>query len=246
MKLTCPRVPFIIAFCSALFLYAITTPTALQTSSYPFEIRTPYTPSVPCAQVISWFDRTMSAVCHIQAETGWQGSGAYIGDGLIISAGHVVNGAESFTITFENDPCTYTSSTFYVEPAADVGFIYLENYDGPSLSFNNKPVFRGDAVWSFGNAFGMEFPFSVTEGIISHTARDVEGTFGSKLLIQSNAPGFPGCSGGPVTNEQGQIIGIVVGGPPYGFGNIALYIPANICRKSSEIYLKILEMSRLK
>lgn len=60
----------------------------------------------------------------------------------------------------------------------------------------------GDPVVAIGNPLGEEF--SVTDGIVSQI-RDQEGY----KVVQTTAPISPGNSGGPLFNEQGEVIGVV-------------------------------------
>lgn len=187
----------------------------------------------------------MAATCHIAVEGDWgtwEGSGSYIGNGLVLSAGHIVEDANKFTVTFE-DGTVCESYKYYLEPTSDVGFIYLGDYDGPKLDFNLDSVSAGDDVFCFGNPFGMQYSFSVSKGIISALNRDGEGQFGSKLLIQCDFAGFPGISGGPATDDEKGILGITVGGIA---GGITLLIPAPICHQAMTTYLSILAMEKLK
>ena len=193
-------------------------------------------------------DVVMQSVVHIGASGDygdWQGSGVYVGNGLILTAGHVVEDANTFVVTFENEPSSYASSTFYQESTTDVGFIYLEDYDGPALTFDDdNSDIRGDDVWIFGSPFGFEYRFSVTKGILSSVQRDCDGFFGEKIMLQSDAASYPGNSGGPVTDDEGEIIGILVGGIR-GSDNISLIIPADICEQVMNIYLEILKLAEM-
>ena len=192
-------------------------------------------------------DLVMQSVVHIGASGDygdWQGSGVYVGNGLILTAGHVVDGADTFVVSFEDSQSSYASSTFYKEPTADVGFILLEGYDGPTLVFDNDGYDRGDTAFIFGSPFGWDYKFSVSKGIIASVQRDCDGFFGEKILLQSDAASYPGNSGGAVTDDEGEIIGILVGGM-WGSDNISLIIPADICRQSMRIYLEILKLASM-
>lgn len=189
-------------------------------------------------------NNVMQSVVHIGADAGGQGSGVYVGNGLILTAGHIVDYSYGFTVTFEDGTVCY-SYEHYQEPTADVGFIYLEDYDGPSLQFDDEHTHRGDSVFVFGNPFGWNYRFSVTKGIISSVERDCDGYFGEKIMLQSDVVVYPGNSGGPVVDEEGEIVGILVGGT-YGSDNISLIVPADICEQSMKIYLNILELERMK
>ncbi|UCH95831.1 MAG: trypsin-like peptidase domain-containing protein, partial [Candidatus Aminicenantes bacterium] len=61
----------------------------------------------------------------------------------------------------------------------------------------------GEKIFVIGNPLGLER--SVTEGVISHTARN----FGGKLYLQIDASVNPGNSGGPLFNSSGQVIGVI-------------------------------------
>ncbi len=61
----------------------------------------------------------------------------------------------------------------------------------------------GEAVFVIGNPLGLER--SVTQGVISQTARN----FNGMLFLQTDAPVNPGNSGGPLFNARGQVIGII-------------------------------------
>ncbi len=205
-------------------------------------------PTIPpdCPQSTNAFiDTVFRSVCHIAVEGNWgtwEGSGSYIGNGLILTAGHIVQDANKFTVAFE-DGTVCESYKYYLEPTSDVGFIYLGDYDGPKLDFNLDSVSTGDDVFCFGNPFGLAYSFSVSKGIISALNRDMGGWYGSKLLIQCDAAGFPGISGGPATDDEKGILGICVGGIP---GGITLLIPARVCQQSMRTYLSILAMEKLK
>ena len=199
-------------------------------------------------EYISQTDKIMRSIVHIYSNAGWQGSGSYVGNGLILTAGHIVGGegygAMEFTVTFE-DGVEYVSTEFYLEEMADVGFIFIGDCNSPVLIFDNDGYLRGDTAFVYGNPFGWDYNFSVSKGIISSINRDCEGFFGEKIMLQVDAAAYPGCSGGPVTDDEGEIIGILVGGV-WGSDNLSLCIPADICEQSMRIYLEILKLDGMK
>lgn len=190
-------------------------------------------------------DIIMQSVVHIEADAGWQGSGSYVGNGLILTAGHVVDEGWSFTITFE-DGTKYISSKFYLEETTDVGFILIGDCNSPILVFDDDGYSRGDVAFVYGNPFGYDYCFSVTKGIISSVDRNCEGFFGEKIMLQVDAAAYPGNSGGPVTDDEGEIIGILVGGLSWGGDNIGLCIPSMVCQQSMRIYLEILKLEEMR
>lgn len=200
-------------------------------------------PTLPEATIIFNPDTIMQSVVHIEADAGWQGGGSYVGNGLILTAGHVVDEGWSFTITFE-DGTEYISTEFYLEETADVGFIFIGDCNSPVLTFDDDGYSRGDTSFVYGNPFGWDYSFSVTKGIISSVNRDCDGFFGKKIMLQVDAASWPGNSGGPVTDEEGEIIGILVGGI-WGSDNLSLCIPGKICKQSMRIYLEILKLEEM-
>jgi len=194
------------------------------------------------------FANVMESVVHISVDAeygGWQGSGVYIGDGLILTAGHVVDGAESFTVTFENG-CVYDSNDFYQEEMSDVGFILIEDVDCHTpIPFDNRSLDRGEAAWVFGSPYGTEFLFTVSEGIVSNNTLTCGGFFGEKSIFMVDAASYPGNSGGPVVDSEGEIIGILVGG--YGYSdNLSICIRVDVIVLSLDKYLAKLALERLK
>jgi S1-C subfamily serine protease len=191
-------------------------------------------------------EQHMDSVCHIQVETeweSWQGSGSYIGDGLVLTAGHVVEGAVKFTMTFE-DGTVVEADRFYKEPTMDVGFIYVGELDIDVLEFDMRKLRRGDVTYIFGNPLGWDNRFSVSRGIVSSLDKEHGGYFGEKLMFNSDAASYPGNSGGPVLDEDGEIIGILVGGY-VGTDNLSLCVPTDVVVAARGIYLAQLELERI-
>ncbi len=91
----------------------------------------------------------------------------------------------------------------------------------------------GDYVIAVGNPSGMDYKFTVTDGIISALDRKVEitgsGGFAEKTmtLIQTNADLNHGNSGGPLVNSRGEVIGINVSRLEDGYTGVGFAIPIN-------------------
>lgn len=173
----------------------------------------------------------------------WEGSGVFIQDNLIITAGHVVNDAEIIDIILENKDC-YKARNWYLEDVAitDLGFIDVNTpQEEKQIKFINGKI--GETVWALGNPFGM-YP-SLTKGIISNlSVVDEDYFFGSKLLLYIDCPINPGNSGCPLFNKKG-IVGICVG-RIFGANDVGFCIPAEICRLSLEKYLATKKLQEAK
>jgi S1-C subfamily serine protease len=67
----------------------------------------------------------------------------------------------------------------------------------------------GDTVVAIGNPLGLTL--STSSGVVSGLDRSARGEGGNMSgLIQFDAAVNPGSSGGPLVNDQGQVVGIVV------------------------------------
>jgi S1-C subfamily serine protease len=91
-------------------------------------------------------------------------------------------------------------------------FAVLEFVDAPgteisSLQFSDIEPRIGMKVYAIGNPLG-EYPYSVTDGIISAKNRVRGGATGKFGFIQSTATVIWGNSGGPLINESGKVVGI--------------------------------------
>jgi len=178
-------------------------------------------------------------VIKIQAEneygSSWQGTGVFINDDLILTAGHMVNDANKITVIW---PCDYNlpALSWYQEDYSmtDLGFIYIETPEKePIAKFADAIV--GETVRALGNPFGY-YPV-LTEGIVS--ALNVEEDWlGEKNLLLTDCPINPGNSGCPLFNKNNEIVGITVAGFIYADG-MNFIVPSKICELSLAKYRAI-------
>lgn len=135
------------------------------------------------------------------------GSGFIIdGNGYIITNNHVVDKAESISITLSDNTKT-EARVIGKDPKTDLALIKIETKRPlNAVKFGDSDKIRvGDWVLAIGNPFGLGS--SVTAGIVSAKSRDIEsGPYDS--FIQTDASINQGNSGGPMFNLQGEVIGI--------------------------------------
>ena len=164
----------------------------------------------------------------------WSGSGVIIcSDGLVLIAGHVIDGAKAFKIVLP-DGREFWSNKSYLSDVTDIGLI---QFDAEKLPFsyigNSDNLCKGEEVFIIGSPLGTLYN-TVTSGIISGLGRDID-FYGEKLMVQSDAQSWPGNSGGPVFNMRGKIIGILVGGY-WGADGISLIVPSNVVKLVVDVY----------
>jgi len=136
------------------------------------------------------------------------GSGWIIDEnGLVVTNNHVVEGAESVTVTL-NDGKTYTAETTRTDPLSDLAVVKIDAQNLPAASIGDPAQLQvGDWVVAIGNALGLGI--SAKEGIVSRLGVSIP-VSGQTLgnLIETSAAINPGNSGGPLLNMKGEVIGI--------------------------------------
>jgi S1-C subfamily serine protease len=140
------------------------------------------------------------------------GSG-YVWDtnGHIVTNYHVVEGGDSFLISFHKDTKQYKAKLIGAEPRQDIAVLQLEERPThliPIKVGSSKELVVGQKAMAIGNPFGLDH--TVTEGIVSALDRKIDGIGGVKIhgMIQTDASINPGNSGGPLINSSGEMIGM--------------------------------------
>lgn len=133
------------------------------------------------------------------------GSGFHIGQGMIITNHHVVDGNASLDIITHDDRNYRVAGVYAFDIAFDIAILSVPNLDIPTLSFSAEEVQVGEDVVAVGSPLGI-LGSTVTSGIIS-ARRDAPDLFSSPLL-QTTASLNPGSSGGPLLNSKGLVIGV--------------------------------------
>ena len=122
-------------------------------------------------------------------------------DGLILTGSHVIDDSKEIEVK------TYDGKSYKATIVAKMG----KNKDLALLKINTKIPLKtvsfgnsdsvkvGQKVLSIGNPFG--FSGTLTQGIVSRIDY-------TRHRIQTDAAINPGCSGGPLLNSDGEVIGI--------------------------------------
>ena len=136
------------------------------------------------------------------------GSGWIIDEsGIIVTNNHVVEGAESITVTL-NDGRTFPAEACCTDPLSDLAVVRIDAQNLPAANIGDPSQLRvGDWVVAIGNALGLGI--SAKEGIVSRVEVSIPvggQTLGN--LIETSAAINPGNSGGPLVNMKGEVIGI--------------------------------------
>jgi putative serine protease PepD len=147
-----------------------------------------------------------------QQTTTATGTGFVVdGKGHIVTAAHVVNGASSITVTFQ-DGTTRKATLLGQDNATDVAVLSVDASGltlHPLALGSSASLQVGDAVAAIGDPF--TYQRSMSTGIVSGLDRTISAPNGFTVAhaIQTDAALNPGNSGGPVLDGSGKVIGIV-------------------------------------
>lgn len=152
-------------------------------------------------------DTLAESVVGIKAGMG-TGSGFIISsNGYILSNHHVIEGNDTVTVVFENG-MEVEGQVIRSAPTRDVALIKVPLSNLKPLSLNKKEPKIGSKSYAMGSPKGLENHGTLSSGIIS-AMRNFEDGYN---LIQSDTNVTNGNSGGPMLNEDGQVIAITVSG----------------------------------
>jgi S1-C subfamily serine protease len=137
--------------------------------------------------------------------TGWLGPKGYI-----LTAAHVIKGADRIALVQNGEPVA-TAEVVTADEANDVAVLKPRFTKGTApaiLSLRRRPGQLGERVFTLG------FPaptilgagLKMTSGEVSSTS----GLSGDPRELQISVPVQPGNSGGPLMDEAGEVVGVVV------------------------------------
>jgi serine protease Do len=160
------------------------------------------------------------------------GSGVIVSqDGYILTANHVVSGAEEIMIGLGTELRKYNAKKVGTDPGTDVALLKIDEKNLPGITFADSDKARaGDIVLAVGNPFGLRQ--TVTMGIISAVGRGGVGIVDYENFIQTDAAINMGNSGGALVNIKGELLGInsAIFSRSGGNQGVGFAIPANLAR----------------
>jgi S1-C subfamily serine protease len=144
---------------------------------------------------------------------GSVGSGVVVdSSGDILTSLHVVAGATSIEVTFA-DGTRSPAQVQTTQPQNDIAVLRASQPPAklqPAVLGNPRSVQVGMEAFVLGNPLGLSD--SISAGVVSGLNRSFQLPNNGALLtglIQVDAAVNPGSSGGPLVNQNGQVIGIV-------------------------------------
>jgi serine protease Do len=165
------------------------------------------------------------------------GSGVIVSpDGYILTANHVVDGADEVKVSIADGKKEYTARIIGKDSATDIAVLKIQGSSLPAVTLADSDQLEvGDVVLALGNPFGVGQ--TVTSGIISALGRSGFPEFNQyQDFIQTDAAINPGNSGGALVDVEGRLIGIntAIVSPSGGNNGIGFAVPINMARNVLE------------
>jgi S1-C subfamily serine protease len=159
-------------------------------------------------------------------------------DGTILTNAHVVEGAKSVTVSFQEGGDSIDAEVKGIDPDSDLAVLKIDPGKVDGLRAiplgDSRKAQVGDPVVAIGNPLG--FQRTVTTGIVSALGRQIDAPSGFSIsnVIQTDASINPGNSGGPLLDAQGRVIGInsqIATSGGQGSVGIGFAVPVNIAKQ---------------
>jgi serine protease Do len=166
-------------------------------------------------------------------------------NGYIITNNHVISKVDHIKVKLHNDDTNeYRARVIGIDPETDLAVIKIDAKEPliPVTIGNSDAVQVGDWAVAIGSPFGLDA--SVTAGIVSALARDINGPLQLQRFIQTDAAINPGNSGGPLLNIRGEVIGVntMIATQSGGYQGIGFALPMNMVAR---VYNDIIRTGRV-
>ena len=147
-------------------------------------------------------DRIRDSVVTVAVEKR-MGTGFVVnGEGYVLTNKHVLDSATQATVKLANGD-ELPAKLHKADDQRDLAILKVERANLPAVVFaSSSRLKQGSEVAALGAPLGL--PDTLTKGIISSPSREISG----HTYIQIDAALNQGNSGGPIINEQGQVVGV--------------------------------------
>lgn len=174
----------------------------LATAAVLFTVAAVATPANSPAPVVEHV--TDASVVFVSVDKG-HGSGVHIGQGYVLTAAHVVDGATMIKLKTA-DGKFRPADVLWVNKTYDIALLKTDPAGIGAATLACRYAHTGEDIRAIGNPVSLEFVSSY--GRIAGEVRQL-GPWKSVLVTDITT--VPGQSGGPVFDEGGALVGITVG-----------------------------------
>jgi putative serine protease PepD len=176
------------------------------------------------------YEGAKDSVAYISSATA---QGQATGSGFVVDAGglvvtneHVIDGAQQVTVKVGTGGEELPAEIVGADASHDLALLKVDADGLKALPLgDSRGVEVGDNTYAIGNPYGLDH--TLTTGVVSALDRTLQAPDGSELsgAIQTDAALNPGNSGGPLLDEDGQVIGVnaqIATGGTEGGGNVGI------------------------
>jgi S1-C subfamily serine protease len=150
-------------------------------------------------------EKASGSVVRVDARRGRAGTGIAWDKDLVLTANHVVEQDDEIEVGVGER--TLKATLAGRDPATDLALLKVEGLNAPAMERAKVADLKpGQIVLAIGRPGGLKATF----GTISAVSSSWRGWRGSEIehLIQTNAPLYPGFSGGPLVDVEGRAVGM--------------------------------------
>lgn len=177
------------------------------------------------------------AIITVRSEYDKQGSGFFINnEGYALTTAAIVGDAENVQI-MDSSGTKYVAKVIRTDERRDVALIKADIKDNFALPISKaKETDLVEDVFAVGTPFSNSYRATIVKGIISAMRYHVHQ---GNRFIQADVPTAPGFSGGPLTDEYGNVIGLSQTIPDTASEtNFSLFIPIKDALKALNITIE--------
>lgn len=171
----------------------------------------------------------------VDARRRMPASGIAIAKDMILTAGHVVEKEEDIRILF-SDGKEAKARLIGRDPGTDLAVLKLDSASAVPASTAKNPARVGEFVLAIGrpSESGIESSFGTVNKIDGPVRTGRGGML--EQYIKTDVVSYPGFSGGPLINGEGEMLGINTSG--FGMGGEAVTIPTDLAMKIADTLAK--------
>jgi S1-C subfamily serine protease len=150
-------------------------------------------------------EKASASVVRVDARRGRAGTGIAWDADVVLTANHVVEHEDEIEVAVGDK--TIKATLVGRDPATDLALLKVEGLNAPAMPRAKVADLKpGQIVLAIGRPGGLKATF----GTISAVSSSWRGWRGSEIehLIQTNAPLYPGFSGGPLVDVEGRAVGM--------------------------------------
>jgi hypothetical protein len=153
---------------------------------------------------VELYEKCGGSTVEIAASTDYTksiGSGFFIGDGMLVTNYHVIQGMKNIVVTTSGNKVINITKILGYDEKLDLAILQVdEKYKG--LAVSNSKAKVGEKIYTLGSPLGLTG--TMTDGMITTATRLIDDVD----YIQINASISSGNSGGPLINAYGEVIGV--------------------------------------